>query len=1064
MNMTDYVLPGIVAGIILFMLVLGLQNRVIAKLGLRNFYRHKGHAAISIAGLLVGTSIICASMVVGDSIEYFIVEETYNELQYVDMVVQGDNGALFNYSVYSALDSDPNLGSLADGISPILVQSVTVRHTATQQFEPSVSIIGFEPVTDETFGNFILEDGAEVTGDTLGPSDAYINWALADNLGAVKNDILTLTYSVGSYPMTTTVAKNITVVEILADEGKALYSPSTGMSFDTYNIFMKLDTVQTMFLQPNMISHVKVSNNGGIEDGAKGSVESERAIWSAIQGLTFQSNDMLPVFMPNQTFAQLSHVNPKDGTFSLLLNGVAMPTSNYTLDAESGTVILHTPLQPGNMLTASYEFSYSMDVSAVKQSGLDTAKLFNDLISTFLTIFGSFAIIAGVILIINIFTMLAEERKSELGMARAVGMKRRHLMQSFLFEGLAYGSIASALGTLLGVGVGVALIYMVNNFMDFLGIQLPIHFKMFSLVSAFSLGFIITFATILLTSWKISKLNIIRAIRGIEEPTHSRKGLLTPILGAMLTITTAMTYYLYPDDLIVKLIAPSGMITGIAFILWRWIGNRAAVTGASLGVFLYTYYAIKTYFGDAGADSNMDLLFVFSGVIIVLSIVLLIMYNSDPVIKVITGSVGRVRKWRPTIMTAVSYPLTKKFRTGMSVGMFALVVYMIVMLSVFSNMFVVDVDEETLKQGGGFEIIADVQYPVPDLWNVVDPLNDTPIISQALTNNVSKSTNIMWTYSPKLNNTDATPLSMNLGGIEELMAGSQVLGIDSSFYNGSSFQFTNSLDEFATDLEVWKSVDTAGSRDVVVSYMYSMFMGIQPGHNITLDNILGVTSQEFRVVGVLDNSMTQISGVFMSKQNLVQTFQFPMMPPELNKNVFMFAVNDGYDAESTARGLEKDFAAVGMNTLVVREAAQTTMETTSSIFVLFELYLDMGLVVGVAGLGIITIRSVVERTPEIGILRSIGFKRKNVRNAFLIEILFVATMGVLIGIVSGVMVSHEIFNVMVGDFGGDVQFAVPWLKIAYVTAIAYLATIICTIIPARNASKIAPAEALRYVG
>jgi putative ABC transport system permease protein len=150
--------------------------------------------------------------------------------------------------------------------------------------------------------------------------------------------------------------------------------------------------------------------------------------------------------------------------------------------------------------------------------------------------------------------------------------------------------------------------------------------------------------------------------------------------------------------------------------------------------------------------------------------------------------------------------------------------------------------------------------------------------------------------------------------------------------------------------------------------------------------------------------------------------------------------------------------------LVVRDAAQTTMETMSSIFVLFELYLDMGLVVGVAGLGIITIRSVVERTPEIGILRSIGFKRKNVRNAFLIEILFVATMGVVIGIVTGVMVSYEIFNVMVGDFGGDIQFTVPWLKIAYVTAIAYLATILCTIIPAQNASKTSPAEALHYVG
>lgn len=1063
METSELFLPVLVLGIIIFMAMLGLFNRVIAKLGLRNFYRHKGHAAISIAGLLVGTSIICASMVVGDSIEYYIVEETYNELQLVDLTVAGDNGAVFNYSIFTVLDSDAEVAALTDGMSPILARSATIRHTGTQQFEPSANIIGFEPAADSEFGNFILDDGSEISGENIGASDALINLALADSLGASEGDVLTLTYSLGSYPMTYTVARNITVAGILADEGKARFNPNAGMAMETFNVFMNLESVQTMFLQPNMISHVKISNNGGIQDGTDGSDETASAVWSAVQDLEFRGTDMLPVYMPNQTYVQLSYSRISEDGFSLQIDGIDVPENSYSLNSESGIVYFMSQLQPGQIVTAGYNFSYSLDVSTVKQDSIETAKLFNDLISTFLTIFGNFAIIAGVILIINIFTMLAEERKSELGMARAVGMKRRHLMQSFLFEGLTYGLIASALGTLLGVGVGVGLIYMVNNLIDFIDVQLPIHFELFSLVSAFSLGFIITFGTILLTSWKISKLNIIRAIRGIEEPNEGRKNLVMPLFGALLTLASAVFCFLYWEDLVVKLIAPSGLIAGIAMLLWRWIGNRAAITSSSLGVFVWTYFAIRTFFGDMGDDS-MDLLFVFSGVLIVLSIVLLIMYNSGPVIKVITGTVGRVRAWRPTIMTAVSYPLTKKFRTGMSVGMFALVVYMIVMLSVFSNMFVIDVDEETMKQGGGFEIIADVQFSVPDLANAVDPLTNSTITSQALSNNISGFTNIMWTYSPKLNNTNVSAPAMDLGEMGEMMAGIQILGIDDSFYGNSSFVFTGKLDEFATDAEVWDSVDAPGSRDVVISSMYSMFLGIEPGNVVTFDNVLGLTSEEFRVAGVLDNSMNQILGAFMSKQNLIQTFQFPMMPSELNKNIFMFDLNEGYDAEATAMELERDYAALGMNSIIIRDVAETTLETTTSIFVLFELYLDMGLVVGVAGLGIITIRSVVERTPEIGILRSIGFKRSSVRNAFLIEILFVATMGVLIGVVTGVIISHEIFTVMVGNFGGDIEFTIPWFKIGYVTAIAYLATIICTIIPAHNASKISPAEALHYVG
>jgi putative ABC transport system permease protein len=167
---------------------------------------------------------------------------------------------------------------------------------------------------------------------------------------------------------------------------------------------------------------------------------------------------------------------------------------------------------------------------------------------------------------------------------------------------------------------------------------------------------------------------------------------------------------------------------------------------------------------------------------------------------------------------------------------------------------------------------------------------------------------------------------------------------------------------------------------------------------------------------------------------------------------------------ATAELLEKDFAAIGMNTQMFRELAEDSMEMMNSMFVLFELYLYMGLVVGVAGLGIITIRSVVERTPEIGILRSIGFKRKNIRNAFLIEILFIATMGVLMGTFAGIVVSYEIFNVMVSDLGDNIEYVIPWARIALVTVVAYIATILCTIIPSRNASKISPAESLRYVG
>ena len=66
------------------------------------------------------------------------------------------------------------------------------------------------------------------------------------------------------------------------------------------------------------------------------------------------------------------------------------------------------------------------------------------------TTFGTFSIAAGILLIFLIFVMLAAERRGELGIARAVGTRRGHLVQMFMFEGVAYDLIAAAVGALLG--------------------------------------------------------------------------------------------------------------------------------------------------------------------------------------------------------------------------------------------------------------------------------------------------------------------------------------------------------------------------------------------------------------------------------------------------------------------------------------------------------------------------------------------------------------------------------------------------------------------------------------
>ena len=71
--------------------------------------------------------------------------------------------------------------------------------------------------------------------------------------------------------------------------------------------------------------------------------------------------------------------------------------------------------------------------------------------SSVFTIFGIFSILAGVLLIFLIFVMLAAERRSELEVARAIGVQRRHVVQTFVTEGMLYDVVAAALGLALGL-------------------------------------------------------------------------------------------------------------------------------------------------------------------------------------------------------------------------------------------------------------------------------------------------------------------------------------------------------------------------------------------------------------------------------------------------------------------------------------------------------------------------------------------------------------------------------------------------------------------------------------
>src|SRR5881409_2145337 len=174
------------------------------------------------------------------------------------------------------------------------------------------------------------------------------------------------------------------------------------------------------------------------------------------------------------------------------------------------------------------------DIASALQVGRDATDPF--------LVMGAFGILAGILLIVNIFVMLAEERKPELGVARAVGFLRSDLLTTFALEGTFYAVVAAALGAFAGLGLGYIMVYFFDKLVPHGDVVVTFHFDVSSIITAFVAGTALTWITILLASWRVSRLNIVRAIRDLPEPgTPERSrdilvaGLLVAAAGLALT-------------------------------------------------------------------------------------------------------------------------------------------------------------------------------------------------------------------------------------------------------------------------------------------------------------------------------------------------------------------------------------------------------------------------------------------------------------------------------------------------------------------------------------------------
>ena len=699
----------------------------------------------------------------------------------------------------------------------------------------------------------------------------------------------------------------------------------------------------------------------------------------------------------------------------------------------------------------------ALRVQDAKASGIAQAVQIGRAATELFLVMGAFGILAGILLIVNIFVMLAEERKPELGIARAVGFLRRDLLTAFALEGTFYAIVAAAVGALAGLGLGYVMIYFFDRLVPHGDVVVTFHFDPTSVITAFVAGTALTWVTILLASWRVSRLNIVRAIRDLPEPgTPERSrdfliaGILTSLAGLALTAWGFLT-----DTGIGKIPGPPVLAIGLGVAAASRGWARIALTLASL----FNLAWILTPVGLLNQRTdNVSVAFVMTGIILVGSGILIAVFNVSEVLRALLRRASR-GAGRPVLTTAVSYPTEKRFRTGMTVAMFALILFMVTLISMVQGLQASSLDTFVRQQSGGYDVIA-----------YTTSYGEIPNFRQMLQQNFSDRLFLGgWSGVSSASVLPAKVQSVGgnrsydytLWGVDNFLLRSNGYGFTSflpSYVNAS----TGLREDLTTRESVWLSLrynhtlaivdrSAAGPNQFVPD---ESRLRVVPGDRIRALDGAGHTV-DLTIVGVLEQALQFTSGVFVD-QDVVRA----VFPAQERYTAYFFQMDPTVDVGAFRADLERVFFPYGLQTIDIREEIGRAFDASQQVLTLMEAYLGIGLLVGIAGLAVITLRAVVERRTQIGALRAIGFTRRMVLSVFLLEIALIAVLGVGIGVALGIVFAYKVYLVYFADI---IVFSIPWDRLLLIVGVASIAAIASTAQPAIRASRIPPAEALRYI-
>src|SRR5215207_8076096 len=799
----------------LILAFLAARDRTSFRMAVRNIPRRKAQTALIVTGLMLATVLFSAAFTTGDTLTNSLRAQALENIGRVDVVVkakQPESGGGVPFgpgagaaqppeareTYFDAELADEIRERLADeedvaGVAPLAKETVPITSRKTDLSEPRVDVLGMDASSMTGFDDLETASSKTLALGDLEENEVYLSAKAAEGLDIGKGD------RIEASPVRPTT------------DPRSRQPPSEPQSK------RRPGTAQG---RPGGPEGGKPP--AGFEGGARppGPRDNGRPAGSEVEARPAEasSEESPPEFVVAGIYD--SGANPASDT------SMVMPLENLQkLVGEDGKVneVLVTHGGPaveggehtdatvdrlGSILSAN-----DLEADPVKKDAVEGADTRGEIFSTLFVLFGQFSVAAGMLLIFLIFVMLAAERKTELGMARAVGMQRSNLVRNFAFEGALYALAASAIGSVAGVGAGWVMVRLVGRGLaggegDF---RIAFATSPENIVLAFCMGMVLTFAVVLISSWRVSRLNVVRAVRDLPEPDRRGRSVWGVLVAVTLPLAGSVAFWqgLATQTMAFYLGGISLLLIGAALVA-RVLGLPDRVAFTASGLLLLALWLVPARItAPAGMAKGPEMFFV-SGIAIVVAGVWLVIFNTDVLLWIVVAIFGRIKGLPPVLKTAVKYPTQSLFRTGMTLAMFMLVVFTLTAMN-FIQAAMSAAFEDTQALSGGYEVQADASYasPIPDLAAAIKEADGIKSGDVRAVGEVS-----------------TLPLEVKQRGTNRVPRPLYVQGVDGGYSDSVDYGFETTARGYGSAREVWKALQTEKDTAVISS-------GLAPARNVS---------------------------------------------------------------------------------------------------------------------------------------------------------------------------------------------------------------------------------------